>query len=62
MPQSRTKVDAAAKATAQGSVSGQTGLSLVEPLLDAPEAAVLLNVSVSWVRDAARERVRSSRR
>jgi excisionase family DNA binding protein len=57
MPQPRTKVDAPAKATAPGCVSGQIGLSLVEPLLDAQEAAVLLNVRVSWVRDAARERV-----
>lgn len=30
-------------------------LPLVEPLLDACSAAALLNVRVSWVRDAARE-------
>ena len=30
-------------------------LSLTEPLLDCPAAAALLNVRVSWVRDAARE-------
>jgi excisionase family DNA binding protein len=30
-------------------------LPLVEPLLDASSAAALLNVRVSWVRDAARE-------
>lgn len=53
-----TKADAAAeKTTVGGPVSDGAGLSLVEPLLDAPEAAVLLNVRVSWVRDAARERV-----
>lgn len=57
MPQSRTKVDAPTKTAVLGSVSDQAGGSLVEPLLDAPEAAVLLNVRVSWVRDAAREHV-----
>jgi excisionase family DNA binding protein len=30
-------------------------LLLVEPLLDCPAAAALLNVRVSWVRDAARQ-------
>lgn len=58
MPQSRTKADEPAKKTTVGRpVSDHAGLSLVEPLLDAPEAAELLNVRVSWVRDAARERV-----
>lgn len=33
------------------------GLSLTEPLLNAPEAAELLNVRVSWVHEAVRERV-----
>jgi excisionase family DNA binding protein len=31
------------------------GVSLAEPLLDCEAAAVLLNVRVSWVRDAARQ-------
>lgn len=34
-------------------VAGMSGV-LSEPLLDAPAAAALLNVRVSWVRDAAR--------
>lgn len=36
------------------SASEGAGVSLAEPLLDSAEAAALLNVRVSWVRDAAR--------
>jgi excisionase family DNA binding protein len=59
MPQSRRLgVDAPADGQAvRGSASELAVLSLVEPLLDAPAAAVLLNVRASWVRDAAREGV-----
>jgi excisionase family DNA binding protein len=49
--------DGPARKTADASVSDQTCLSLSEPLLNAPEAAELLNVRLSWVRDAAREGV-----
>jgi excisionase family DNA binding protein len=37
----------------EGSAAGP-GVSLSEPLLDSAAAAALLNVRVSWVRDAAR--------
>lgn len=37
--------------------SERAGLSLAEPLLTVPEAAELLNVRVSWVHEAVRERV-----
>lgn len=37
------------------SVADCAVLSLAEPLLDCPAAAALLNVRVSWVRDAARQ-------
>jgi excisionase family DNA binding protein len=37
-----------------GSRAGGEVVSLIEPLLDCEAAAVLLNVRVSWVRDAAR--------
>lgn len=58
MPQSRTiSADVPARRTADVSVSDQTSLSLAEPLLNAPQAAELLNVRLSWVRDAAREGV-----
>jgi hypothetical protein len=35
-------------------VAGRREVSLAEPLLDSAAAAALLNVRVSWVRDAAR--------
>ncbi len=37
-----------------GAVAVGAGVSLDEPLLDCEAAAALLNVRVSWVRDAAR--------
>jgi excisionase family DNA binding protein len=56
MPQSRTmNADGPAGSTVDSSAPDQTGLSLAEPLLNAPQAAELLNVRLSWVRDAARE-------
>ncbi len=47
--------DARSNASRQSAAAGESGaVSLSEPLLDCQEAAVLLNVRVSWVRDAAR--------
>jgi len=37
-----------------GTVAERPEASLAEPLLDSAAAAALLNVRVSWVRDAAR--------
>lgn len=58
MAQSRkTSVGTRAGTAERALVSDHAGLSLTEPLLDALQAAQLLNVRVSWVRDAAREGV-----
>jgi excisionase family DNA binding protein len=58
MPESRTmSADGPVGRTAEAGVSDQTSVSLAEPLLNAPQAAELLNVRLSWVRDAAREGV-----
>jgi excisionase family DNA binding protein len=40
---------------ASGAVAAGAEVALDEPLLDCEAAAVLLNVRVSWVRDAARQ-------
>lgn len=48
------RLDKTSGRAAPESVDG-AGVSLAEPLLDCEAAAVLLNVRVSWVRDAARQ-------
>ena len=40
--------------SSQGTARAGAGVALDEPLLDCQAAAALLNVRVSWVRDAAR--------
>ncbi len=42
------------KSRRDGAAAGGPEVSLAEPLLDSAAAAALLNVRVSWVRDAAR--------
>ena len=42
------------KSRRNGAVAGRPEVSLAEPLLDSAAAAALLNVRVSWVRDATR--------
>jgi excisionase family DNA binding protein len=48
------KPGARARRTGSGVQSEDAAVSLDEPLLDCEAAAALLNVRVSWVRDAAR--------
>ena len=48
------KPGARARRTGSGVQSDGAAVSLDEPLLDCEAAAALLNVRVSWVRDAAR--------
>jgi len=48
------KPGARARRTGSGVQSENAAVSLDEPLLDCVAAAALLNVRVSWVRDAAR--------
>jgi excisionase family DNA binding protein len=58
MPESRTMgAEASAGTAVLGTAADHTGLSLAEPLLNAAQAAELLNVRVSWVHEAVRERV-----
>ncbi len=45
---------ASAAPVGRQSVTPGTAMSLREPLLDAQQAAVLLNVKVSWIREATR--------
>jgi excisionase family DNA binding protein len=48
-------MDASRSRSRDGAVAGgRLEVSLAEPLLDSAAAAALLNVRVSWVRDAAR--------
>lgn len=53
----KTRAGAPAGTVLLDATSERAGLSLAEPLLNAPEAAELLNVRVSWVHEAVRERV-----
>jgi excisionase family DNA binding protein len=47
-------MDASRSRSRDGAAAGGPEVSLAEPLLDSAAAAALLNVRVSWVRDAAR--------